>query len=166
MAVLAVWGRWSGEEVARSSRWLALQSGRIKGKFVSQVPQQMVVVTSGLGFGRAVCGEVAVVLRHAFSGQLHMVDFWLLFSVGHVADPCLFWTPQWGTTDAEIKDLSVEKSELKGSPYKAWSRSVNSHACYAYCQGFLPCLFLPSGPFICIFPKPLPIFSFLCRPAE
>ena len=153
MAVLAVWGRWSGEEVARSSRWLALQSGRIKGKFVSQVPQQMVVVTSGLGFGRAVCGEVAVVLRHAFSGQLHMVDFWLLFSVGHVADPCLFWTPQWGTRDAEVKDLSVEKSELKGSPYKAWSRSEYSlHASPTIRDSFLnfnlpgPFTFLKTSP--------------------
>ena len=29
------------------------------------------------------------------------------------------------------------------SPFKACSRSVYSHTCYAYCQGFLPCL-LPS----------------------
>ena len=30
-----------------------------------------------------------------------------------------------------------------GPLFKAWSRSFYSHACYAYCQGFLPCLFLP-----------------------
>ena len=30
------------------------------------------------------------------------------------------------------------------SPFIAWSRSVYSHMCYAYCQGFLPRLFLPS----------------------
>ena len=30
------------------------------------------------------------------------------------------------------------------SPFIAWSRSVYSHTCYAYCQGFLPCLFLLS----------------------
>ena len=29
------------------------------------------------------------------------------------------------------------------SPFKAWSRSVYSRTCYAYCQAFLPCLFLP-----------------------
>ena len=49
---------------------------------------------------------------------------------------------QWGTADAEIKVPSGENIELKRSPFKAWSRSVYSHACY-YCQGFLPCLFLP-----------------------
>ena len=30
---------------------------------------------------------------------------------------------QWGTADAEIKIPSVENPELKGSPFKAWSRS-------------------------------------------
>ena len=69
--------------------------------------------------------------------------------------------PQWGTADVEIKVPSGENTEHKGSPFKAWSRSVYGHTCYTYCQGFLPCLFLPSGPFACIFPKPLPIF-FLC----
>ena len=44
------------------------------------------------------------------------------------------WTLQWG---------AAETTELKGSPFKAWSRSVYSHTCYAYCQGVLPCLFKP-----------------------
>ena len=51
-------------------------------------------------------------------------------------------TPQWGAADAEIKVPSGENTELKRSPFKAWSRSVYSHTCYAYCHGFLPCLFL------------------------
>ena len=51
-------------------------------------------------------------------------------------------TPQWGAADAEIKVTSVENTEFKGSPFKAGGRSVYGHACYAYCQGFLPCLFL------------------------
>ena len=55
----------------------------------------------------------------------------------------LFWAPQWGAADAEIKVPSGQNTELKRSPFIAWSRSVYSHACYAYCQGFLPCLFLP-----------------------
>ena len=46
--------------------------------------------------------------------------------------------PQWGAADAEIKVLSVGNTEFKGSPFKAWSRSVYSHACYIYCQGFPP----------------------------
>ena len=78
--------------------------------------------------------------------------------------------PQWGAADAQIEVPSDENTELKRSPFSAWRRSV-----YAYCQGFLPCLFLP---FLSIhlhfFPKPLPIFPvltvantwFLCRPAE
>ena len=37
---------------------------------------------------------------------------------------------------------SGENTELKRSPFKAWSRSAYSHTCYAYCQEFLPCLFL------------------------
>ena len=51
--------------------------------------------------------------------------------------------PQWGAADAEIKVPSGENTELKGSPFKAWSRSVYSHTYYAYCKGFLPCLLLP-----------------------
>ena len=31
---------------------------------------------------------------------------------------------------------SVENQEFKGSPFKAWSRSECSHACFANCQGF------------------------------
>ena len=34
-------------------------------------------------------------------------------------------------------------TELKRSPFKAWSRSVYSHTCYTYCQWFPPRLFLP-----------------------
>ena len=50
---------------------------------------------------------------------------------------------QWGASDLEIKVPSGENPELKHSLFKAQSRSVYSHTCYAYCQGFLPCLFLP-----------------------
>ena len=46
--------------------------------------------------------------------------------------------PQWGAADAEIKVPSDENTELKGSPFQGWSRSVYCHAYYAYCQGFLP----------------------------
>ena len=52
-------------------------------------------------------------------------------------------TPQSGAADAEIEVPSGENTELKRPPFKAWSRSVYRHMCYAYCQGFLPCLFLP-----------------------
>ena len=55
----------------------------------------------------------------------------------------LCYTPlQWGAADAEIKVPSGENTERKRSPFKAWSRSVYSDTCYAYCQEFLPCLFL------------------------
>ena len=51
--------------------------------------------------------------------------------------------PRRGAADAEIKVPSGENTELKRSPFRAWSRSVYSLTCEAYCQGFLPCLFLP-----------------------
>ena len=50
--------------------------------------------------------------------------------------------PQWGAADAEIKVPSGENTDLKRSPFKAWSRSVYSYTCYVYYQGFLPRFFL------------------------
>ena len=47
-------------------------------------------------------------------------------------------TVQWGTADAEIMVCFVENPELKGSPFKAWSRLEYSHECFTYCQGFPP----------------------------
>ena len=55
----------------------------------------------------------------------------------------MFRAPRWGTADAEIKVPPGENTELKRSPFKAWIRSVYRLTCYAYCQGFLPSLFLP-----------------------
>ena len=54
-------------------------------------------------------------------------------------------------------------TELKGSSFKAWSRSVHSHTCYAYCQEFLPCYFLLFQPIHRHFisKKPLPSYSVL-----
>ena len=56
--------------------------------------------------------------------------------------PPFLHSPQWGAADTEMEVPSGENTELKGSPLKAWSRSVYSNTCYAYCQGFLPSLFL------------------------
>ena len=42
---------------------------------------------------------------------------------------CHGHTPQWGAADAEIKVPSGENTELKRSPFKAWSRSIYSHTC-------------------------------------
>ena len=70
--------------------------------------------------------------------------------------------PQWGAVDAEIKVPPGENTELERSLFDAWSRSVYSHTCYAYCQAFLPCLFLPFWSIhLHFFPKPLPIFHVL-----
>ena len=69
--------------------------------------------------------------------------------------------PQYGATDAEIKVPSGENTELKRSPFKAWSRSVYSHTSYAYCKGFLPCLFLPFRSLHLHFFQTSPVF-FLC----
>ena len=73
--------------------------------------------------------------------------------------------PQWGAADAEIKVPSGENTELKRSSFQAWSRSVYSHTCYAYCQGVLPCLFLPFQSIHLHFFQNLSQF-FLCWPAE
>ena len=61
----------------------------------------------------------------------------------------------------KFKVPSDENTDLKRSPFKAWSRSVYSHTCYAFCQGFLLCLFVPFGSFTCIFSKTSPDV-FLC----
>ena len=64
-----------------------------------------------------------------------------------------------GAADAEIKVSSGENTELKHSPFKAWSRSVYSHTCYAYCHSardFFLAYFYPSSPFTCIFAKTSP----------
>ena len=61
-----------------------------------------------------------------------------------VRKPLILCTPpQRGAEDAEIKVPSSENTALKHSSRKVWNRSVYSHTCYAYCQGFHPCLFLP-----------------------
>ena len=70
--------------------------------------------------------------------------------------------PQWGAEDAQIKVPSGANTELKRSPFKAWSRSVDSHTCYAYCQGILPCLFLPFQSIHLHFSNASPDFSCVC----
>ena len=84
-------------------------------------------------------------------------------------------SPQWGAADAEIKVPSGENTELKRSPFKAWSTSVYSHTCYAYCQGFHSCLNLHFRSIQLHFFQNLsrffPVLAvantwFLCRPAE
>ena len=95
---------------------------------------------------------------------LSPASFLTSFRSGHCT--ILFWLvectlilPQWGASDAEIKVPSVDKTEFKRSPFKAWSRSVYSHTCYTYCQGLLPCLFLPLRSIHLHFSKNLPKFS-------
>ena len=70
------------------------------------------------------------------------------------------WSPQWRAADAEIEISSVENTELKGSPFKAWDRSVRSHATLTAGDCFFA-NFYPFGPFTCIFCKTSPEF-FLC----
>ena len=67
---------------------------------------------------------------------------------------------QSDTADAEIRDPSLENPELKDSPFKTWSRSEHSPACFAYRQECLPCQFLSSWSIhLHFFPKSLPSFS-------
>ena len=66
------------------------------------------------------------------------------------------FAPQWEAADAEIKVPSGENTELKRSPFKIWVAQYIATA-----RDFFLVYFYPSGPFTCIFSKPLPIF-FLC----
>ena len=68
-------------------------------------------------------------------------------------DPCyrILWTHKLET--------HVLRAELKGSPFKAWSRSKYSHACFTYCQRFFPgSNFYLSGLFTFIFFQNLEVF--------
>ena len=82
------------------------------------------------------------------------------YQVASQAPPSPLHTPQRGTVDAEMKDPSIKNTELKGSLFKALSRSEYSHACFTYCLGFLPWtnVYRP-GPVTFIFPNPLLTFS-------
>ena len=62
----------------------------------------------------------------------------------------------------KLKSHLVRTQELNRSPFKAWSRSAYGHTCYAYCQGFLPCLFLPFQSIQLHFSKTSPDFSCVC----
>ena len=76
--------------------------------------------------------------------------------------PCAQLRAKWGAADTESKAPSGENTEPKRSPFKAWSKSVYSHTCYAYCQGFLPCLFQRFWSIqVHFFPKPLLNFSYV-----
>ena len=85
---------------------------------------------------------------HKFSRQFSvfslcssgLISALLVLSTLCVYESLLQPFPQWGAADAEIKAPSGENTELNRSPFKAWSSSAYSHACYAYCQGFLPSL--------------------------
>ena len=53
------------------------------------------------------------------------------------------YAPQCGAADAELTSHLVRTQSLNVFPFKAWRRSVYSNTSYAYCQEFLPRLFLP-----------------------
>ena len=119
----------TNNQAYRQRRWQTEKTGKhrqqVKGKKretrkPESQPKKRVRQTSETGYART-----------------HYSHFKLIG--GHHFGP----TPQWGAADAEIKVPSGENTELKGPPFKAWSRSAHSHTCYTYCQGFLPCLFLP-----------------------
>ena len=63
--------------------------------------------------------------------------------------PAVVTTTQWSTADVEIKDPSVENQESKGS-----LKLEVGHACFIYCQGFLPwTIFYLTNPFTFIFSR-------------
>ena len=66
-------------------------------------------------------------------------------------------TLQWGIADAEIKVPSDENTELKDSPFEAWTKYIDMHATLT-ARDFFLANFYPSGPFTCIFSKISPEF--------
>ena len=106
------------------------------------------------------------------SVQINQVDISLSLSVcslGVVLDQTssferhvLSISPRLGAADTEIKVPSGKNTELKRSPFQAWSRSVYivTHATLTAREFFLA-YFYPSSPFNCIFSKTSPNF-FLC----
>ena len=62
-----------------------------------------------------------------------------------ISDICFCTIPQWEAADAEIKIPLDENTELKGSPFKAWSKSVYSHACH-HKHLSDTCLYTPQTP--------------------
>ena len=84
-------------------------------------------------------------------------------------------TLQWEAADAVMKVQFDENTELKGSPsLKPGVGQYIAMRATLTARDFFHAYFYPSGPFICIFSKPLPISPvlavantwFLCRPAE
>ena len=70
--------------------------------------------------------------------------------------------PQCGAADIEIRVPSGENTELKGSPFKAWSRSVYSHHATLTARDFFLAYFYPSVPFTYIFSKTSPEYFCFC----
>ena len=114
-------------------------------------------------------GPFSYILFHKFSRQLSafslcssgLISAVLVLSTIYLFVKVSLSPPQWGAADAEIKVPSDENTELKRSPFIASSRSVYSHTCYAYCQGFISSLLISTLPVHspAFFPKPLPICS-------
>ena len=86
------------------------------------------------------CTFLIVIVVFVFVPQNHF-EVRLLFSFKEDIESTMNRLPphsRSGTSDAEIKDPFIENPGLKDSPFKAWSRSGYSHACFTYFQGFLP----------------------------
>ena len=98
-------------------------------------------------YNTCVCACIKESCRHVKDSVLRVIVRWIMethrYRMHIRVNIYCIGAPQWGAADAEIKVPSDENTELKSSPFKVWSRSVYSHTCYAYCQEFLPRLFLP-----------------------
>ena len=73
----------------------------------------------------------------------------------------IFFSKLSSSGELRMQKLKSQLVNVKRSPFKAWSRSIYSQTCYAYCQGFLPCLFLPSRSTRLHFFQTSPIFPVL-----
>ena len=87
-------------------------------------------------FSCAFCPVIVclVVLGAPFSSEMYFFFFLMSSSCQLFVLVVLFVCLQWHTVGAEIKVPYVENPELWNFPFKAWSRSKYSYACFSDCQ--------------------------------
>ena len=134
-------------------------SGRL---FQKRAPERATVVLN-----RSILGLGNLLLLECEWGDVHRLDVYTgaLFLRALYISNTLVVVSQSHSGELRTQKL---KSHLLGTQsskvllFNSLSRSVYSHTCYAYFQGFLLCLFIPFRSIHLHFPKSSPDFFLLC----
>ena len=86
---------------------------------------------------RVSLGSCSICLLFFFLLLIWICENEFTCSLTVTSQDCPAESPAVGSCGRRIKVPSGENTELQCSPFTAWSRPYYSHACYAYCQGFL-----------------------------